>query len=104
MKIYRLLQSLRNNITSRVHVNPVPKTNVVSNAVKTETCGLSLKPLEQDVLEHTSNVKTVSPTIEAKSVIDTAPAVFEGSAVPMHHYLHGANTNIRDAYEKAIGI
>lgn len=103
MKIYRLLQSLRNNITSRVHVNPVPKTNVVSNAVKTETCGLSLKPLEQDVVEITPKVEKVSQTV-TKPVIETAPVVFKGLVVPMHHDLSGRNNYYREAYGQITGI
>ena len=103
MNIYRLLQSLRNNITSRVHVNPVPKTNVVSNAVKTETCGLSLKPLEQDVVELTQKVEGTTQAV-TKPVIETAPAVFESSAVSMHHDLNGRNSCYREVYERATGV
>lgn len=83
-------------IKSLTHsVNKVP---VNQNA---DTCGLSLKRLEQDTVSITNRAEKMIKTVN-QPTISTAPEVFDGSQVSMHHHLNGGNTMYREAYKAAI--
>ena len=76
------------------------KSVITANAQNSETCGLIIRTLEHDTVQIKNSVKQITNEIAAP-VIPTAPAVFEGSQVSQHHFLHGYNIQWREAYEDA---
>lgn len=66
-----------------------------------DSCGLALKTLETDTVQIANKVK--QPVTEViQPTIKTAPAVFEGSQVPMHHNIHGGNIRIHEVSKDII--
>lgn len=84
-------------INSLAHGGGILRSASIHSA---DTCGLALRKLESDTVSITSKVENVTKVIP-RPVIPTAPAVFEGSQVTMHHGLNGMNSRCRDAYNAA---
>lgn len=81
-------------INSLTHFNG----NVRSTSThSTDICGLELKTLESDTVSITNKAKNTTNAMTKP----TAPAVFEGSQVSMHHGLNGDNCMCREAYKAA---
>lgn len=74
----------------------------VANAIKSGTSVVKgAVPLKADVAE----VSSAAISRWAKSAEEYIPAVFEGSAIPMHHNINGVNNSIRKFIEyKKTGI
>ncbi len=91
MKTLRGCKALINTLT---HSKGIVRS---ASTHSTDNCGLALKTLESDAVTITHKGEKVTKAI-TKPTIPTAPAVFEGSQVSMHHGLNGINTMVREAY------
>lgn len=67
-----------------------------------EDCNFVIKTLEEDIVQISNDTKKISGTI-TQPLTKTAPAVFEGSQVSMHHNLNSDNLTYRRAYKLSTG-